>query len=355
LNQILTIKDLPPPPNGKMGFPWTEGTPPQYIAENLPKISIITPSFNQGQFIEETIRSVLLQNYPNLEYIIIDGGSTDNTVEIIKKYSDFIHYWVSEKDTGQSNAINKGLKHATGDVFNWLNSDDYYLPNALLTIGNYFSKHPHLDVLCGREIHLSPDGQLSKPTQGTVILPTLEATIALGNCNQPPTFFRLSVVQQLGELSENLYFCMDSDLWIRYLAHFGISNVLKIDAVINVFRLHAQSKSISARHIYYSDRFNILMSLITSASINDFPKLFFKENDLFKLYFHQNYPLSILDKKKLSEAISENLLHYYAQYMSWQGFFELYFYTLKQTFWGRKVRLYFAPFIKLKRLLILRK
>ena len=94
------------------------------MPDQFPKITIITPSYNQGQFIEETILSVINQGYPNLEYIIMDGGSTDNTVEVIKKYSDHINYWVSEKDKGQSNAINKGLHRATGDIINWLNSDD---------------------------------------------------------------------------------------------------------------------------------------------------------------------------------------------------------------------------------------
>ena len=185
---LLSLKDLPPPPEGTHGFPWTKGTPPQYNEQNWPKITIITPSFNQGQYIEQTIRSVLLQSYTNLEYIVIDGGSTDNTIEIIEKYSDFITYWVSEKDNGQSHAINKGLKQATGDVFNWLNSDDYYLPNALLTVGKYFAQNNQLEVLCGCEIHLLQNGDLTQPTHGTTILPTLEATITLGNCNQPPTF-----------------------------------------------------------------------------------------------------------------------------------------------------------------------
>ncbi len=347
---LFTLKDLPPPPKGTFGFPYTEETPPQYLSGNLPKITIITPSFNQGQFIEQTIRSVLLQNYPNLEYIIIDGGSTDNTLEIIKKYSDFITYWVSEKDNGQSNAINKGLKIATGDVFNWLNSDDYYLPNALLTIGRYFVANKHLEVLCGREIHLLKDGSLSQPTQGTTILPTLEATIALGNCNQPPTFFRLPVLRKLGSLSENLYFCMDSDLWTRYLAHFGWENVLKIEEIINVFRLHDLSKSLSARRIYYTDRFNILMSLLESADIPSFPRSFLADNDFFKIYFHRKYPLSKMDKKRLSVAITHNLLHSYTQYMTWTAFFELYFYTLKQDFFKQSPRLYAAPFIKLKRI-----
>src|ERR1700733_14532761 len=96
-----------------------------------PKISIVTPSYNKGQYIEQTIQSVLDQNYPNLEYIIIDGGSTDNTIEIIEKYAPYLKYWVSEKDKGQANAINKGLQYCTGEIFNWLNSDDYLEPDSL--------------------------------------------------------------------------------------------------------------------------------------------------------------------------------------------------------------------------------
>lgn len=129
----MKIEDFPLAPSGKSGWPWTDVAlsivPPNGV--EYPKITLVTPSFNQGEFIEETIRSVLLQNYPNLEYIIIDGGSTDDTVAIIKKYEKYISYWISEKDKGQSEAINKGLKIATGEIFNWLNSDDYYAPGTL--------------------------------------------------------------------------------------------------------------------------------------------------------------------------------------------------------------------------------
>ena len=112
-------------------------------------ISIITPSYNQGQFIEQTINSVLDQNYPNLQYIIIDGGSTDDTVSIIKKYEHHLTYWVSEKDTGQASAINKGLQHCTGEIFNWLNSDDYLQPGALQKIANAFSEKT-VDLVAGK-------------------------------------------------------------------------------------------------------------------------------------------------------------------------------------------------------------
>jgi glycosyltransferase involved in cell wall biosynthesis len=351
LKPILSIKDLPPPPRGKTGFPWTEETPPQYKEGNLPKISIITPSFNQGQFIEETIRSVLLQNYPNLEYIIIDGGSTDNTPEIIKKYNDFIHYWVSEKDNGQADAINKGLKHATGDVFNWLNSDDFYLPNALITVGNAF-KNKELNVFCAQLFIETKEGKRSH-FKGAFLENTIEETMASRYFCQPPTFFRLSIVKELGGIESDLYFCMDLELWINYLAHFGHKGIEENSAFLAVFRLHNAAKTHNAVNIMQTDHINLLLSIIDSSPlVASFPRLFRKKNAIFTPYFQKNYPLSIFDKNKFSIVISENLLHYYAQYMSWQGFFELYFYTLKQRFLGRKPRLYAAPLIKLKRLLM---
>ena len=130
-----TLAELPTPPAGKTGWPWTVETPPLPPARPdgspWPRISIVTPSYNQGQFIEETIRSILLQGYPDLEYIIIDGGSTDQSVEIIKKYEPWLTYWVSEKDRGQAHAINKGFARVSGEIGGYLNSDDFYLPNAL--------------------------------------------------------------------------------------------------------------------------------------------------------------------------------------------------------------------------------
>lgn len=135
-----TLAQLPSPSSIKIGWPWTEESP--QLPDNMPngtewpKISIVTPSLNQGQYIEETIRSVLLQGYPNLEYIVIDGDSSDESVEIIQKYDKWLTYWISELDKGQSHAINKGIYKCTGAIFTWLNSDDYYNPNAFLSIVN---------------------------------------------------------------------------------------------------------------------------------------------------------------------------------------------------------------------------
>ena len=128
------LHELPPPPRGRNGWPWTEeSTPLEKLSDGgqYPRISIVTPSFNQGTFIEETIRSVLLQGYPDIEYFVLDGGSTDNSVDIIKKYSRWIQFWVSEPDGGQSAAINRGLRMGSGFCATWINSDDLLCKDAL--------------------------------------------------------------------------------------------------------------------------------------------------------------------------------------------------------------------------------
>src|SRR5438067_1469746 len=149
-----TLVELPPPPAGKTGWPWTDETPALQSTRPdgsaWPRISIVTPSYNQGQFIEETIRSVLLQGYPDLEYIIIDGGSQDESVEIIKKYEPWLTYWVSEQDRGQSHAINKGFDRSTGLILGWLNSDDVLLPNALATVASAIPQPDEPVLISGR-------------------------------------------------------------------------------------------------------------------------------------------------------------------------------------------------------------
>jgi glycosyltransferase involved in cell wall biosynthesis len=155
------LQDLPPPPPDKQGWPWTVATVPlplqQSNGTDWPRISIVTPSYNQGEFIEETIRSVLLQGYPNLEYIIIDGGSTDTTLAMIKKYQPYIAHWVSEPDRGQSHALNKGFQQATGDFVGWQNSDDFYAIDALATLAHTYQQDPDIDILYGSTKYVDRD------------------------------------------------------------------------------------------------------------------------------------------------------------------------------------------------------
>ncbi|GAI34604.1 unnamed protein product, partial [marine sediment metagenome] len=157
-----TLTHLPPPPAGKTGWPWIEESPqlPDTLPDGSlwPRVSIITPSYNQGQFIEETIRSVLLQGYANLEYIIMDGGSTDDSVEIIRKYEPWLTYWVSEPDRGQAHAIDKGFARSTGEILAWLNSDDTYLPGAIAKSVRLLNDDPNAEAICGGELQIDSQG-----------------------------------------------------------------------------------------------------------------------------------------------------------------------------------------------------
>lgn len=214
-------------------------------AMDYPKISIITPSFNQGQYLEQTIQSVLNQAYPQLEYIIIDGGSTDNSVEIIKKYEKYLSYWVSEKDGGQSHAINKGLKRVTGEVINWLNSDDYYMPLTLKTVAEAFAD-PEIRVVCGRSRLFSGVNETIRFSQGTdVYKGNLPKTIGWARIDQPETFFRKSALERMGALNPAFHYVMDKEWWLRYLLHFGLAGIKKIDDILVNFRLHPDSKTVS--------------------------------------------------------------------------------------------------------------
>lgn len=210
----------------------------------LPKISIVTPSFNQGQFIEQTIDSVLSQKYPNLEYIIIDGGSTDNTVEIIKKYSKHLTHWVSESDRGQSHAINKGLKLSTGDVFNWLNSDDYYEPHTLDFVGKQFLQKDCL-VLCGKSRIFNESGTQHFSNGTDIYKDNLAKTIGWARIDQPETFISKNLLDQIGLVNEQLNYVMDKELWMRILFQIDIKNIYTSDTILANFRLHASSKTVA--------------------------------------------------------------------------------------------------------------
>lgn len=235
------LAELPPPPDGKTGWPWTaEGRIPSNEDVRWPKISIVTPSYNQAPFLEETIRSVLLQGYPNLEYIIIDGGSTDGSVEIIRKYEKWLAYWVSEPDQGQSNAINKGWRRATGEICAWLNSDDVYLPGALKNVARSFIESPERELLYGNLLYIDQksdiDGYLHAP-------PFSLKELMCGNyIPQPATFLKRKALERVGYLKENLHFCMDYDLWLRVAIDGEVAHLPK---TLAAFRFHPQSKTMT--------------------------------------------------------------------------------------------------------------
>lgn len=236
----LTLKDLPPPPPGRVGWPWTKASNPlsNRMKDGLewPRISIVTPSYNQGQFIEETIRSVLLQGYPNLEYIVIDGGSTDNSVEIIQKYKSFLAYWISEKDSGQSNALNKGLRLCSGEIIGWVNSDDLYSIDTFKIIQKAFSQNPQHIFIHGNRILIDADSNVT----GWTKLPRFEPnTLKYSICSET-AFWLKDAMEQVGYFNENLQFAMDLEFFGRLYNH---GRLLKVNDYLGYFRCHENSKS----------------------------------------------------------------------------------------------------------------
>jgi glycosyltransferase involved in cell wall biosynthesis len=212
----------------------------------FPRISIITPSFNQAPFIEQTITSVLGQNYPNLEYIIIDGGSTDGSVEIIRKYESRLAYWVSEKDRGQSHAINKGFERATGEILAYLNSDDLYVEGALARVAERFNRDPDIDLLHGRcrvvDVHGVKIGErVGSITQYDEILDLWDVWWANRNFVEPEVFWRKRIADKIGPFREDLFWVMDYEYWLRILHAGGRFGFL--DAELAAFRLHPNQKS----------------------------------------------------------------------------------------------------------------
>lgn len=193
----------------------------------LPLVTIITPSYNQGKFIEQTILSVLNQDYPNLEYIVVDGGSTDETLAILGKYHDKLKY-ISEPDEGQSDAINKGFKTAKGEIVAWLNSDDTYEPGAIKTIVDYFIQNPEVCLVYGEGDIINKGGQKVKRFGATQKFDLWTLIHVWDYIMQPTTFFRLKALQDVGYLDKKLHWCMDWDLWIRLASKYEVGYLNKV-------------------------------------------------------------------------------------------------------------------------------
>jgi glycosyltransferase involved in cell wall biosynthesis len=207
-------------------------------------MSIVTPSYNQGEFIEQTIRSVLLQGFPNLEYVIVDGGSTDHSVEIIRKYVPWLSHWVSEPDGGQSAAINKGFRHATGDLLAWLNSDDYYTPGTFNKVAAAASAHAEAHVFVGAGQSINPEGKLvdQKTPPKAITLETLYNWLSYReDFMQPSCFFRKSAWEVGGPLDETLHLALDLDLWLRMAK--ASCRFLGVNELLSTAIVHAAAKT----------------------------------------------------------------------------------------------------------------
>jgi glycosyltransferase involved in cell wall biosynthesis len=206
---------------------------------NKPKVSIITPSYNQAQYLEECILSVLEQDYPYVEYIIMDGGSTDGSIDIIKKYEHHLAYWVSQKDNGQSAAINEGLRRATGEIWAWMNSDDAYLPGAIGTAVECFNLNPKFDIIYGDALEISETGESTGYLQAPEF--NLPATLIEGlMIPSGSTFIRQAVHNRIGGFDETLHYVMDTDYWLRSVPFFSFEHVSK---PLSLYRIYPGAKT----------------------------------------------------------------------------------------------------------------
>ncbi|MBC7489304.1 MAG: glycosyltransferase [Glaciimonas sp.] len=204
--------------------------------KEYPRLTIITPSYNQGQFLEETILSVLDQDYPNLEYIIIDGGSTDNTLQVIKKYERYLSYWVSESDRGQSHALNKGLQRASGDLVGWINSDDVYVRGAFRKVINAFSRNPDCILVHGDRILIDSTSNV----YGWGMSGKFDPERSGFNVCSETAFWRRDVRSKSMTFKEYLRFAMDLEFFCRL---YSKGEFIKLNSYLGFFRAHFSSKS----------------------------------------------------------------------------------------------------------------
>jgi glycosyltransferase involved in cell wall biosynthesis len=221
-----------------------------------PRISIVTPTYNSGRYLEHTIQSIVSQNYPNLEYIIIDGGSTDNTIEIIKKYSDFVAFWVSEPDKGMYDAINKGFQKSTGEIISWLNSDDVYHNGALFCVGRIFIDLFDVEWIIGKSSLFNSDGQCVKMNN---IEYWSKSRIFTGDyrwIQQENVFWRKSLYNKAGgQLNSSLRLAGDFELWMRF---FKYTKLYSVQTSFAGFRLHGQQLSIMESKMYENEVLRVI-------------------------------------------------------------------------------------------------
>lgn len=239
-----------------------------------PTFTIITPSYNQGRFIEETIKSVLSQTYPNIEYIIIDGGSNDDTVSIIKNYEKKIDYWVSEKDNGQTHAINKGLLKSTGEIIMWLNSDDVLLPGTIEKVVNLFLQNPEVNLIHGTALLFGDIKEQLKSAPKTDLTHRYLAYIPFP---QPASFFRRKLIEEQGLLDEKLHYAMDFDLLVRAVLNY---NVLSVQDTLAKYRIHPASKTND--HLLFAKEWAVVFSKVLRSF--DFSKDIIDEMKSMDLY-----------------------------------------------------------------------
>ncbi len=218
-----------------------------------PLVSIVTPSFNQAAYLEQTIRSVLEQDYPNIEYLVVDGGSSDGSVGIIGRYADKLAWWVSEKDRGQAEAINKGLRRARGEIVAWLNSDDVYQPGAIAKAVTAFEQNPQAGLVYGDLLSIDSHGQ---PFNLQTFKPyTLTDLMAFHIIGQPSVFMRREVLEQAGELDPSYHYLLDHHLWLRMAS---LAPMVYVPETLAAARFHAGAKNVAQAARFGEEAFRLV-------------------------------------------------------------------------------------------------
>ncbi len=243
------LGDLPDP-GGRSGWPWTEASPDVDV-DGAPRVTVVTPSYDQGRYLEETLRSVLLQGYPGLEYIVLDGGSTDDSRSILERYDPFLAHWESHPDAGQSDALNRGFQRASGEIIGWVNSDDLLAPGAIATSVAALQTSPDAGFSYGGWATIDADSRVighETPPDVTNagLLETLQSYVA-----QSTLFFRKSALEAVGLLDPELHLIMDFDLLLRLTARFG---GVRASGEIARFRLHPDAKTTTLQPRAWKER-----------------------------------------------------------------------------------------------------
>jgi len=220
---------------------------------NLPKISVVTPSYNQAQFIEQTIQSVLAQDYPNLEYMVVDGASKDHSVEIIKQYESKLTWWISEPDHGQSEACNKGWRRATGDIIGWLNSDDLFLPGTLYKVAAAFQTHPEMGFIFGDVLSIDAEGNIFNVMRFDDW--GLDELMAFNIISQPGVFMRREILEKAGFLEPDMHFLQDHHLWLKMAQ---LAPIHYVPGELAAARYHSAAKNVGAGARYGKDAYRIV-------------------------------------------------------------------------------------------------
>lgn len=287
-----TLNELPSPPRGKSGWPWTEeGAPfPETAPDGRrwPMISVVTPSYNQGEFVEATIRSVLLQGYPNLEYIIVDGGSTDGSVDTIQRYEQWLTYCVSEPDRGQAHAINKGFRKTSGELLGWLNSDDQLQPRALQFVAEHSVNFPAAGAFVGHGRIVDTKGQIIyDKNAGELTFERFCHWIKGGDFMQPSCFFRRSAWETSGPLDESLEYALDVDLWLRMIKK---ADFRRIDEVLSTALSHHAAKTTAFRNAAIVDALIVIVKAGGEKFVRDY-----LQQTLDRLTFYDSKVKRVID------------------------------------------------------------